>query len=494
MQNYYVAIDLKSFYASVECRERGLDPLKTNLVVADGSRTEKTICLAVSPSLKAYGIKGRSRLYEVVQKVKEVNYQRRYKIRNHTFTGKSYDDDELKKHKDYELDYIVAPPRMKKYMQYSTDIYNIYLKYFSADDICVYSIDEVFIDVTHYLKKYNKKPSDLATEVMQDVYNQTGITATCGVGTNLYLAKIAMDVVAKHAKPNKYGARIAVLNEELYKKQLWNHRPLTSFWRVGPGIAKKLEKNNMYTMGEVARCSINNENKLFKLFGVNAELLIDHAWGYEPCTMQSIKSYKPLTNCLCSGQVLHCPYDYTKTKTIIKEMTELLVLDIVEKNLVTNQIVLTIGYDVSNLASSNIDYKGEVTIDRYGRSVPKHAHGTKTFQQYTASNKILGDAMMELFDRIIDNRLLVRRINMSVNNLINENEAEKTNTFEQIDLFTDYSELKKKQEKERKEHELQKSILKIKKMYGKNAILKGMNFEEGATTISRNSQVGGHKG
>src|SRR5574344_10177 len=282
MQNYYVAIDLKSFYASVECQERGLDPLKTNLVVADGSRTEKTICLAVSPSLKAYGIPGRARLFEVVQKVKEVNYERKYKIKNHTFVGKSYNDDELKAPKDYELDYIVAPPQMKKYMKYSTDIYNIYLKYFSADDICVYSIDEVFIDVTNYLKKYNKKPSDLAAEVMNDVYMQTGITATCGVGTNLYLAKIAMDVVAKHAKPNKHGARIAVLNEEMYKQQLWNHRPLTSFWRVGPGIAKKLEKNNIYTMGDIARCSINNENKLFKLFGVNDELLIEHAWGYEP--------------------------------------------------------------------------------------------------------------------------------------------------------------------------------------------------------------------
>ena len=493
-QNIYIAIDLKSFYASVECKERGLNPLTTNLVVADSSRTEKTICLAVSPSLKQYGIPGRSRLFEVVQKVKEVNANRKYNAPGHILNGKSYEDTELKKHPEYELDYIIAPPQMNKYMKYSTEIYNIYLKYFSPDDICVYSIDEVFIDVTPYLQTYKMKASTLATKVIQEVYETTGITATCGVGTNLYLSKIAMDIVAKHTKANKYGVRIACLDEEMYKKQLWNHRPLTDFWRVGKGIAKKLEKNNMYTMGDVARCSINNEDKLFKLFGINAELLIDHAWGYEPCTMQSIKSYVPTTNSISSGQVLHCPYNYEKTKLIIKEMTELLVLDLVDRNLVTNQIVLTVGYDIENLTNKNIDYKGEVTIDRYGRSVPKHAHGTINLDHKTSSNKIIGEAVMELYDRIIDNRLLTRRINITANNVVNEEQAEKENNFEQIDLFTNYQELEIKQEKEKKERNLQKSILDIKKKYGKNAILKGMNFEEGGTTIERNEQVGGHKG
>ena len=496
MQDYYISIDLKSFYASVECIERGLDPLKTNLVVADNTRTEKTICLAVSPSLKSYGIPGRARLFEVIQRVKEVNSERKYTVLGHKFTGKSYNDDELKTHKDYELDYIIAPPRMNKYMKYSIDIYNIYLKYFSPDDICVYSIDEVFIDVTKYLPTYKMKPSDLATKVIHDVYTQTGITATCGVGTNLYLAKVAMDIAAKHVKPNKFGVRIACLDEQMYKQQLWSHRPITDFWRVGKGIAKKLEQNHMYTMGDVARCSINNEDKLFKLFGINAELLIDHAWGYEPCTIESIKSYIPTTNSLNSGQVLHCPYNYEKTKIIVKEMTELLALDLVDKHLVANQLVLTIGYDVNNLKDSYIEYNGEITIDRYGRNIPKHAHGTQNLDHYTSSSKIIGEAVIELFERIINKKLLTRRIYISANNLISEAEAEikEKQSYEQIDLFTDYSEVQKKREKEHKEHELQKSILNIKKKYGKNAILKGMNFQEGATTIDRNSQVGGHKG
>ncbi len=493
-QSIFIAIDLKSFYASVECKERGLNPLTTNLVVADNSRTEKTICLAVSPSLKQYGIPGRARLFEVIQKVKEVNVNRKYNAPGHMLKGKSYEDSELKKHPELELDYIIAPPQMKKYMKYSTEIYNIYLKYFSADDIYVYSIDEVFIDVTHYLQTYKMKASELATKVVHDVYKSTGITATCGIGTNLYLAKVAMDIVSKHAKANKYGVRIACLDEQMYKKQLWNHKPLTDFWRVGKGIAKKLEQNNMYTMGDVARYSITKEDKLFKLFGVNAELLIDHAWGYEPCTMQSIKSYVPTTNSLCSGQVLHCPYNYEKTKLIIKEMTELLSLDLVDKHLVTNQLVLTVGYDIENLKDSFIEYKGEITIDRYGRSVPKHAHGTQNIDHYTSSSKIIGEAVIKLYERIIDKNLLTRRINISANNLINENDVKNQQTFEQIDLFTDYSELKKEQEKEKKEHELQKSILDIKKKYGKNAILKGMNFEDGGTTIERNEQVGGHKG
>ena len=494
MQDYYISIDLKSFYASVECIERGLDPLKTNLVVADNTRTEKTICLAVSPSLKAYGIPGRARLFEVIQKVKDINCERKYKIPGHKFNGKSYNSDELIIHNDYELNYIIAPPQMNKYMKYSTNIYNIYLKYFSSDDIYVYSIDEVFIDVTNYLQTYKMKPSDLATKVVHNIYNQTGITATCGVGTNMYLAKVAMDIAAKHVKPNKFGVRIACLDEQMYKQQLWNHRPITDFWRVGKGIAKKLEQNHMYTMGDIARCSINNEDKLFKLFGINAELLIDHAWSYEPCTIKSVKSYTPSTNSLTSGQVLHCPYNYEKTKLIVKEMTELLALDLVDKHLVTNQLVLTIGYDIDNLKNSYIEYKGEITIDRYGRNIPKHAHGTQNLDHYTSSNKIIGEAVIELFERIINKQLLTRRINISANNLISETEAEKKQSYEQINLFTNYSEVKKKHEKEQKEHELQKSILNIKKKYGKNAILRGMNFEEGATTIDRNSQVGGHKG
>ena len=423
-----------------------------------------------------------------------MNANRKYNAPGHMLKGKSYEDSELKKHPKLELDYIIAPPQMKKYMKYSTEIYNIYLKYFSADDIYVYSIDEVFIDVTHYLQTYQMKASELSTKVVHDVYKSTGITATCGIGTNLYLAKVAMDIVAKHAKANKYGVRIACLDEQMYKKQLWNHKPLTDFWRVGKGIAKKLEQNNMYTMGDVARYSITKEDKLFKLFGVNAELLIDHAWGYEPCTIQSIKSYVPTTNSLCSGQVLHCPYNYEKTKLIIKEMTELLSLDLVDKHLVTNQLVLTVGYDIENLKDSFIEYKGEITIDRYGRSVPKHAHGTQNIDHYTSSSKIIGEAVIKLYERIIDKNLLTRRINISANNLINENDVKNQQTFEQIDLFTNYTELKKEQEKEKKEHELQKSILDIKKKYGKNAILKGMNFEDGGTTIERNEQVGGHKG
>lgn len=493
-QNIYIAIDLKSFYASVECRERGLDPLITNLVVADSGRTEKTICLAVSPSLKQYGVPGRARLFEVIQKVKEINSNRRYNAPGHVLNGKSYDDVELKKHNEYELDFIIAPPQMNKYMNYSIDIYNIYLEYFSQEDIYVYSIDEVFIDVTHYLKTYKMKASTLATKIIQEVYEKTGITATCGVGTNLYLSKVAMDIVAKHTKPNKYGVRIACLDENMYKHKLWNYRPLTDFWRVGKGIAEKLEKNNMHTMGDVARCSIYNEDKLFKLFGINAELLIDHAWGYEPCTMESIKSYVPTTNSLSSGQVLHCPYNYEKTKLIIKEMTELLALELVDKHLVTNQLVLEIGYDINNLSDKNINYKGEIAIDRYGRRVPKHAHGTKNLEHKTSSNKIISDAIVNLYDRIIDKKLFTRRITITANNVIDEDEAKKENLYEQMNLFIDYNKKQKIYEKEMKERTLQRSILDIKKKYGKNAILKGMNFEDGGTTIERNEQVGGHKG
>lgn len=496
IQKIYVAIDLKSFYASVECKERGLDPNTTNLVVADSSRTEKTICLAVSPSLKQYGIPGRARLFEVVQKVKEINLQRKQKASNYTFNGKSYNDIELKQNKNLELDYIVAPPRMAYYMKYSTNIYNIYLKYFAPEDIYVYSVDEVFCDVTHYLKTYKMTAKQLVTKIIQDVYETTGITATAGIGTNLYLAKVAMDIVAKHVKADKNGVRIAGLDEMMYRKLLWNHRPLTDFWRVGKGYSKKLEKNGIYTMGDVARISLKNEDLLYKLFGINAELLIDHSWGWEPVTINDIKAYKPETKSISSGQVLHCPYDYEKTKIIVKEMTELLTLDLVEKNLVTNQIVLTIGYDIENLTNPSIRdmYKGEVTIDRYGRKVPKHAHGTINIDHKTSSTKIILEAAMDLFDRIIDKRLLVRRINVTANNVVDAKKAAEEKPFEQIDLFTNYEEINRKRKKEMAEREIQKAMLGIKRKYGKNAIIKGMNLQEGATTIERNSQIGGHKG
>lgn len=490
----YVAIDLKSFYASVECKERGLDPITTNLVVADSSRTEKTICLAVSPALKSYGIPGRARLFEVVQKVKEINVYRKRKATNRTFTGSSYSDIELKKNKSLELSYIIAPPRMAYYMKYSSKIYNIYLKYFSSDDIYVYSIDEVFIDVTHYLKTYNMRAKELVTKVIQDVYQTTGITATAGIGTNLYLCKIAMDIVAKHVKPDENGVRIASLDEMAYRKLLWGHRPLTDFWRVGKGYTKKLEEHGMYTMGDVARMSVKNEDLLYKLFGVNAELLIDHAWGWENVTIESIKAYRPATNSICSGQVLHCPYNYENTKLIIKEMTELLALDLVEKGLVTNQIVLEIGYDVDNLKNQAISskYNGEITTDKYGRKVPKHAHGTINIDHQTSSSKVLTEHIIKLYEQIINKQLLVRRINITVNNVVNENMVKNSN-YEQINLFVDYAEVNEERKKEEAEKEIQKAMIGIKSKYGKNAILKGMNLQKEGTTIERNRQIGGHK-
>lgn len=490
----YVAIDLKSFYASVECKERGLDPITTNLVVADSSRTEKTICLAVSPALKSYGIPGRARLFEVVQKVKEVNIYRKRKATNRTFTGSSYSDIELKKNKNLELSYIIAPPRMAYYMKYSSKIYKIYLKYFSSDDIYVYSIDEVFIDVTHYLKTYNMRAKELVTKVIQDVYQTTGITATAGIGTNLYLCKIAMDIVAKHVKPDENGVRIAGLDEMAYRKLLWGHRPLTDFWRVGKGYTKKLEEHGMYTMGDVARMSVKNEDLLYKLFGVNAELLIDHAWGWESVTIESIKAYRPATNSICSGQVLHCPYNYENTKIIVKEMTELLALDLVEKGLVTNQIVLEVGYDVDNLKNQAISslYNGEITTDKYGRKVPKHAHGTINIDHQTASSKVLTGYIIKLYEQIVNKQLLVRRINITVNNVVNENMV-KTSDYEQINLFVDYAEVNEKRKKEEAEKEIQKAMIGIKSKYGKNAILKGMNLQKEGTTIERNRQIGGHK-
>lgn len=492
----YIAIDLKSFYASVECQERCLNPLTTNLVVADNSRTEKTICLAISPSLKQYGIPGRARLFEVIQKVNEVNSQRRILAPNHKFTCASYDDIALKKNKDLELSYIIAPPRMKFYMEYSTKIVNIYLKWFSMEDIYVYSIDEVFIDVTHYLQTYKMTPRELVTKVIKNVYDETGITATAGIGTNLYLCKIAMDIVAKHTEPDKYGVRIAGLDEKTYRKYLWGHKPLTDFWRVGKGISKKLEQNGMLTMGDVARMSIKNEELLYKLFGINAELLIDHAWGYEPCTIESIKSYKTVMNSISSGQVLHCPYNYEDTKLIVKEMTELLSLDLVKKGLVTSKLVLTIGYDIDNLTNPEIsqNYNGDITIDRYGRKVPKHAHGTINIDHKTASTKIITNAVMELYERIMNKELLTRRINITAADVVNEEDYKNIKEYEQMNMFVDYNELEKQRLKEKSEKSLQKAVINIKSKYGKNAILKGMNFIEGGTTIERNGQIGGHKG
>lgn len=453
-QRTYIAIDLKSFYASVECTERGLNPLTTNLVVADPTRTEKTICLAVSPSLKAYGISGRARLFEVQQKLKEVKQR----------TGK-------------EVDYIIAPPRMARYIEVSSDIYAIYLKYISPEDIHVYSIDECFIDVTNYLQLYQMTAKDLAKKIINEVLEKTSITATAGIGTNLYLCKIAMDIVAKHVEVDSDGVRIAELDEMTYRKLLWDHKPITDFWRIGKGIAKRLESNGLYTMGDIARASLHNEDALYKLFGIDAELIIDHAWGYEPCTMADIKSYKPSTNCITSGQVLQSPYDFTKARLVVQEMIDILVLELVEKGVKTDSLTLTIGYDRCSVDEGK--YKGEITYDRYGRAIPKAAHGTANLGTYSSSTKKIMNAVLELYDRIISKELLVRRINISANNLVKE-------AYEQFDLFTNPVE----QEKERK---MQLAMINIKKKFGKNAILKGMNLEEGATTMERNNQIGGHK-
>ena len=501
----YIAIDLKSFYASVECRERNRDPLTTNLVVADPSRTEKTICLAVSPSLKKYGLSGRARLFEVIQKVKTANEIRKLKAPNKVFCGSSDDSIALQKNPSLKIDYITAPPRMAHYMEYSIKIYNIYLKYIAPEDIHIYSIDEVFIDVTHYLSTYNMTAHELAMTMIQDILDTTGITATAGIGTNMYLCKIAMDIVAKHIEPDKNGVRIAELDEMSYRRLLWNHRPITDFWRVGRGYSKKLEKIGLYTMGDIARCSIGkptdyyNEELLYKLFGINAELLIDHAWGYEPCTMEDVKTYKPETNSISSGQVLHCPYEFDKARLVVKEMTDLMVLDLVDKGLVTNQIVLTIGYDIENITDKNRSqsYKGTVTTNYYGKKVPKPAHGTTNLPKQTSSTTLIINAVMELYDKIVNKKLLIRRINIVANKLVDEHSVKNANKYEQLDLFTDYEILKKQREKENAESErekrMQNTILDIKKKFGKNAILKGMNLQEGATAKDRNNQIGGHK-
>ncbi len=497
----YICCDLKSFYASVECVERGLDPMTTNLVVADKRRTEKTICLAVSPSLKAYGISGRARLFEVVQRVAEVNARRKWNAPGHQLTGSSWHDPEVQQNPSLALDYLVAPPRMAHYIDWSTKIYSVYLKYVAPEDIFPYSIDEVFMDITNYLDTYKMTARELTRTIILDILKTTGITAAAGMGANLYLAKIAMDIVAKHVQADKDGVRIAKLNEMSYRRLLWNHRPLTDFWRVGKGYANKLEAHGMYTMGDVARCSIgkpgeyHNEELLYRLFGVNAEILIDHAWGWEPCTIADVKAYKPENKSVVSGQVLQCPYGFGKARLVAREMADALALDLVDKGLVTNQLVLTVGYDRENLddPSRRQSYRGPVTTDRYGRKIPKHAVGTENFP-YTSSANDLLKAVSVLFDRIVDKNLLIRRLSVSANKLLPEADAPKE--AEQLDLFTDYAAKERQEQADEaahlRERKLQEAMLEIKKKYGKNAILKGMNLEEGATAKERNETIGGH--
>lgn len=504
-QHTYIAIDLKSFYASVECAERGLNPLTTNLVVADLERTEKTICLAVSPSLKAYGISGRARLFEVVQKVREVNAERLERAPGRKFTGTSSSAPELAGHPELEVSYITARPRMALYMEYSTMIYKIYLKYIAPEDMHVYSIDEVFMDVTGYLDIYHMTAKELAAGIVQDILDTTDITATAGIGTNLYLCKVAMDIGAKHVMPDENGVRIAQLDEMSYRRLLWDHRPLTDFWRVGRGYQKKLEAAGLFTMGDIARCSLGsdkdyyNEELLYKMFGISAELLIDHAWGWEPVTMELIKSYRPENSSIGSGQVLQCPYDFDRARLIVREMTDLLVLDLVEKKLMADQMVLTVGYDRDSLADPGVRsrYKGEITVDYYGREVPKHAHGTVNLGGMTSSTWIILDAVMGLYDRIVNPELLVRRVTVAANHVTDEAQGKMEEHFEQMDLFTDYEALERErreqEEKLAKERKLQEAMLSVKKKYGKNAMLKGMNLQEGAMTIERNNQIGGHK-
>lgn len=487
----YIAIDLKSFYASVECIERNLDPLDTCLVVADPTRTEKTICLAVSPALKTYGTGGRPRLFEVVQKIREINSHRG---RN----GKSISAKQLKQHPELAVDYLVAPPQMQLYIDYSSRIFDIYQSFIAPEDIHVYSIDEVFIDASSYLKTYKQSPHDLAMTLIRAVLKETGITATAGIGTNLYLSKVAMDIVAKKMTPDKDGVRIAELNEMSYRKELWEHQPLTDFWRVGRGYAKTLAQYNIMTMGDIARCSINNENLLYNLFGVNAELLIDHAWGWEPVTMKEVKAYRPETKSMSSGQVLQEPYTAEKARTVAIEMADAISLDLLEQKFVTDQLVLTIGYDVESLNNPSIRkrYKGKIKKDFYGRNVPEHSHGTINMEFPTSSSRIIIEKIAELYDRIINPELLIRRLTLSINHLMPESHVDKTQVF-QADLFSDYMEIQKEKEKEKqeriKERKGQEALLNLRKKYGKNAVLRGLNYAEGATQKNRNQQIGGHK-
>ena len=500
-QKLYAAIDLKSFYASVECIQRGLDPMTTNLLVADASRTQKTICLAVSPSLKSYGIPGRPRLFEAVQKVSEANALRRLKAPGQMLRGKSWDACALNRDPSLAIDFITAPPQMAVYMETSTRIYEIYLKYVAPEDIHVYSIDEVFLDITPYLRSSGLSPRDLVRRILRDVLQTTGITAAAGIGTNLYLCKVAMDIVAKHVEADCDGARIACLDEMAYRELLWDHTPLTDFWRVGRGYARKLEKVGIRTMGEIARCSLGspddfyNEELLYRLFGVNAELLIDHAWGIEPCGIGDIKAYRPETNSLGSGQVLCSGYTAEKARLVVREMTDLLVLDLVDKALVTNQMVLTVGYDVDNLLDPERRkrYTGPVVTDHYGRKIPKHAHGTANLSGYTSSTREITEAVMALFDRIVDMDLLVRRVNIVACHVLREENAPSGNGMEQLDLFAEPQNREWVEQQRQREKRRQQAVIGIKKKYGKNAIFKGMNLEEGATARKRNGQIGGHR-
>ena len=498
----YIALDLKSFYASVECVERGLNPLTTNLVVADQSRSQKTICLAVSPPLRQHGIPGRPRLFQVVQKVKEANAERRRKARVPVLTKSSWDDTVLQANPDYAIDYLIVPPRMAHYLDYSARIYQVYLKYIAPEDMHVYSIDEVFMDVTSYLKTYRMTAHDLAMTIIRDVLKTTGITATAGIGTNLYLAKVAMDIVAKRSKPDEDGVRVAELDEMSYRKQLWSHRPLTDFWRVGRGYASKLEAEGLFTMGDIARCSLgkadeyHNEDLLYRLFGVNAELLIDHAWGWEPVTIADIKAYKPQSKSIGSGQTLLRPYSYEEARLVVREMTDLLVLDLVDKGLVTDQVVLTVNYDRESLLDPELrkNYHGPITTDAYGRTIPKHAHGSAKLPMATSSSKLITDAMVGLYERITNENLLVRKINVTANNVQSESDLGESNNWEQLSLFADEGQVAEAREDVlEKERQAQEALLKIQKKYGKNAILKGMNLLKGATTKDQNKRIGGHK-
>ena len=497
----YIACDLKSFYASVECIERDLDPLATNLVVADKSRTDKTICLAVTPSLKAYGISGRARLFEVVQKVAEVNVQRQQKAPGRQLTGSSWHDPDVKARPELALDYLVAPPRMAHYIEWSTRIYNVYLKYVAPSDIHVYSIDEVLMDVTNYLPTYGLTPRELARKIVLDVLDTTGITATAGIGTNLYLAKVAMDIWAKHIQPDEKGVRIAEMDEMSYRQRLWDHRPLTDFWRVGRGYAKKLEAQGLCTMGDIARCSIGspadyyNEELLYRMFGVNAEILVDHAWGYEPTTMADIKAYKPEAKSIGSGQVLTSPYTCGKARMVAWEMADQLALDLVAQRFVTNQLTLTVGYDIDNLRDPKRrkQYHGEVKTDRYGRQIPKHAHGTANLEEYTASSKRITAAILELYDRIVDEKLLIRRMYLTANRVTAEADVPAEPAMEQMDLFADPVQKESEAAELARERKLQEAMLGIKSKYGKNAILKGTNLLDGATAAERNDKIGGHR-
>ena len=496
----YIAIDLKSYYASVECMERGLDPLTTNLVVADASRTEKTICLAVSPSLKAYGISGRARLFEVVEHVKEVNAERRRKAG--CLSEKSFNANELAADPSREVDYLIAPPRMAKYIQVSTQVYNVYLKYIAPGDIHVYSIDEVMMDVTNYLQTYHMTARELAKVMISDVLHTTGITATAGIGSNLYLCKVAMDIMAKHVQPDKDGVRIAELDEMSYREQLWAHRPLTDFWRVGRGYAKKLEAIGICTMGDVARCSIGkpneyyNEELLYRMFGINAELLIDHAWGWEPCRMEDIKAYRPETNSISSGQVLQCPYPYDKARLVVREMAEAVAIDLLEKRLVTNQLTLTVGYDIENTAGGN--FRGEIVTDRYGRKIPKHTHGTASLPRKTSSARSITDAVLGVYDAKVNPKLSIRRLTITANRLVGEDTVQQEseapvqfNLFDNIEVQE--QRLREETAQLERERKIQEAMLDIKKKFGKNAILNGGSYLDGATAKERNKQIGGHK-